>query len=227
MKVKNSRQYSVNSKQERIKNLSTVCCLRSANQKGVTLIELVITMVLMGIVAVVVANALSTGIQGNLVTDNRKEALDQARVAMERMRREIRNVMSLERSIDGDGFKDAEIGTANGTQFCFRATNDITDGNPANDTIIISFRFSGNGIIREDGLANLAACPGAGGNILATNVTALNFRYILADGSITSTPADPTDIRRVQIGWAGTPGISVTVGNETVSLSSEVWPRNL
>lgn len=176
-------------------------------------------MVLIGIIAFVVADALSTGIRAYFLTDHRKEALDQARIAMERMTREIRNVSSLGRSIDGDGFIDAEVGTANGTQFCFNDVNGKT----------ISFRYDGaNYIYREEWTpANLAACPGAGGNRLAANVAVLNFRYILADGTTTSTPADPTDIRRVQIGWSGTPGISVTVSNETVSLNSEVYLRNL
>ena len=187
--------------------------------EGFTLIELILTMVLIGIIAYIVAIALSTGIKAYFMTDFRKEALDQARIAMERMTKEIRNVSSLGRSIDGDGFTDAEIGTANGTQFCFNDVNGQT----------ISFRYDGaNYIYREEWTpANLAACPSAGGNILAASVAALNFRYILADGSTTLTPADPTDVRRIQIGWSGTPGISVTVGNETVSLSSEVYLRNL
>ena len=65
----------------------TVTAVFKSRRNGITLIELVIGMVLMGIVALVVANALSTGVKGNLVTDNRKEGLDQARVAMERMTR--------------------------------------------------------------------------------------------------------------------------------------------
>ena len=194
-------------------------------EKGFTLIELVITMVLIGIIAYIVAIALSTGIKAYFTTDFRKEALDQTRIAMERITREIRNVRSLGRSIDADGFIDAEIGTANGTQFCFNDVNNKT----------ISFRYDGaNNIFRQEWTpADLTACSGVGGNILAANVTALNFQYILANGAITQTPdtlsapEDRTDTRRVQIGWSSTPGISVAVSNETVSLSSEVYLRNL
>ena len=159
MKIKNSRQYSVISKQERIKNLSTVCCLRSANQKGVTLIELVITMVLMGIVALVVANALSTGIMGNLVTDNRKEGLDQARVAMERMAKEIRNTRSL-----------IDVGTATASEFCFINTEGTR----------IDFRYETPNIRRLEGGG---ACPGGAGagDILSTNIT--DFKLKNPDGT--------------------------------------------
>ncbi|MDP3143159.1 MAG: type II secretion system protein [Thermodesulfovibrionales bacterium] len=208
------------------KKLFTVHCSLFTAKKGFTLIELVMTMVLIGIIAYIVAIALSTGIKAYFTTDFRKEALDQSRIAMERITREIRNVRSLGTSVDADGFIDAEIGTANATQFCF---NDVS-GNT------ISFRYDGsNNIYREEWTpANLAACPSAGGgNILAENVTALNFQYVLANGTITQTPdtlpalQDRTDIRRVQIGWSGTPGISINFRNETVSLTSEVYLRNL
>lgn len=56
-------------------------------EKGFTLIELVITMTLIGIIAYIVATALTTGIKAYFTTDFRKEALDQSRIAMERMTR--------------------------------------------------------------------------------------------------------------------------------------------
>ena len=197
MKIKNSRQYSVISKQERIKNLSTVCCLRSANQKGVTLIELVITMVLMGIVAVVVANALSTGIQGNLVTDNRKEALDQARVAMERMRREIRNLNN-----------SASVTTGSATQFCFTDT----------ESTLINYSLQGADIKRKE--AGLVACPVGEGETLSTNITSFSFGYVRANGTVDTAYAAGTT-KRIRI------TLTSTISVESVQLQTEVWPRNL
>ena len=198
MKIKNSRQYSVNSKQERIKNLSTVCCLRSANQKGVTLIELVITMVLMGIVAVVVANALSTGIQGNLVTDNRKEALDQARVAMERMRREIRNLDN----------KAVAAVISSATQFCFTNT----------ESTLINYSLQGANIKRKE--AGLVACPVGEGETLSTNIDSFLFEYIRANGTVDAAYAAGTT-KRIRI------TLTAKISGESVQLQTEVWPRNL
>jgi prepilin-type N-terminal cleavage/methylation domain-containing protein len=63
-----------------------------ANQRGFTLIELVVTTLVLGVIAYVVAIALSAGMKAYFTTDYREEALDQARVAMERMTREIRNL---------------------------------------------------------------------------------------------------------------------------------------
>ena len=190
MKIKNSRQYSVISKQERIKNLSTVCCLRSANQKGVTLIELVITMVLMGIVALVVANALSTGIMGNLVTDNRKEGLDQARVAMERMAKEIRNTRSL-----------IDVGTATASEFCFINTEGTR----------IDFRYETPDIRR---LEAGGACPGGAGtgDILSTNITA--FKFTNPDGSDLTLAALTTNKRVIITLTSTISGENVTLQTE-------------
>ncbi|MCE5195240.1 MAG: type II secretion system GspH family protein [Nitrospiraceae bacterium] len=184
----------------------------ASNKKGFSLIELIITMVLIGIVAYVVASSLSTGIKAFFITDNRKEALDQARIAMERMTREIRNTNSLGRDSDGDGFIDATITTATANSFCFTNT----------ENTIVSFRLLGTNIMRGQG-----SCFPAGENVLANNVTALNFQYILANGTSNSSPANPRQIRRVQIGWAGTPGISVLINNQTVSITSMIYLRNL
>jgi len=200
MKIQNGRQYSVNSKQEKIKNLSTVCCLRSTNQRGVTLIELVIGMVLMGIVALVVANALSTGIKGNLTTDNRKEALDQARVAMERMTREIRNLRSN---------NAADLSVANANTFTFVDTSGAS----------ISFVLSGGNINRTSGTTNTLAT----GISIGTFSSGI-FTYVLSDGiteTQTPTPPQMLTIKRIKIDFKATSSI------ESVSLQSEVWPRNL
>lgn len=154
-------------------------------------------MVLIAIVALVVANALSIGIKGSLVTDNRKEALDQARVAMERMTREIRNVRS-----------SADISsTLSSTQFCFKNT----------DAAIVSFRYSANTIVRQEGLALLTDCPGSGGNTLANNITSFSFSYLQSDG--TTDPAPPANTKRIRITTAS------TLSGESVTLQSEVYPR--
>ena len=179
------------------------------DRKGITLIELVLGMVLMGIVALVVANALSTGITGFFVTDNRKEALDQARVAMDRMAKEMRNVKSR---------LDIDSVSISSTQFCFKAINNLSDNDATNDDIIISYRYSGNTIIRQDGLADLAACPGSGGNTLANNIT--SFKFTNPDGS-DLTLAGVTTNKRVVL------TLTSAVSGESVTLQTEVYPRNL
>ena len=167
---------------------------------GFTLIELVITMVIIGIIAYVVATAISTGVKGYFATDFRKEALDQARIAMERMTREIRNLRS-----------SADVSaTSNASQICFINT----------DGAVISFRYSANNIARQDTLASLAACPGAAGNTLATNITAFSFGYVSDTGAVGGAFVAGTT-RRIMI------TITSTISNESVTLQSDVWPRSL
>ena len=190
MKVKNSRQYSVNSKQERIKNLSTVCCLRFTNNRGVTLIELVIVMVLIGIIAFIAADAMSTGFKAFFITDNRKEALDQTRVAIERMRREIRNARSI-----------SDIGTATASEFCFINTEGTR----------IDFRYETPDIRR---LEAGGACPGGAGtgDILSTNITA--FKFTNPDGSDLTLAALTTNKRVIITLTSTISGENVTLQTE-------------
>jgi len=156
---------------------------------GFTLIELVITMVLIGIVAFIVADAMTTGFKAYFVTDFRKEALDQARIALERMTREIRNVRSL-----------ADIGTANATQFCFVNT----------DGTRVSFLFSGTSIVRDEP----AACPSAAVTPILSNNTTGSFAYLQTDGS--TDPAPPSaNTRRIRITMMSTiSGENVTLQSE-------------
>lgn len=64
------------------------------NEKGFTLIELILAVVLMGIVAIAMTSAFVPTMMVSAGVDNRKEAFQQGRLAMERMMREIREAKS-------------------------------------------------------------------------------------------------------------------------------------
>lgn len=64
------------------------------NEKGFTLIELILTVVLVGIVAIAMTSAFIPTMTVSANVDNRKEAFQQGRLAMERMMREIREARS-------------------------------------------------------------------------------------------------------------------------------------
>lgn len=158
-------------------------------QKGFTLVELVMTMVLIGIVAYVVATALTTGIKAYFMTDFRKEALDQSRIAMERMTREIRNVRSS---------SDIWVGV-NASEFCFVNTEGTS----------IDFRYTANTILREEP----ATCSGAAGNTLATSITSLLFEYVDNTGAVGAFSAANT--KRIRITLTATKNNeSVTLQSE-------------
>ena len=168
-------------------------------KKGITLIELVIGMVLIGIIALVVANALSTGIDAFFTTDNRKEALDQGRIALDRMAKEIRNVRNA-----------SAITTATATTFTFTDTSGTS----------ISFALNtGNGNIERTSGSTNALATGISSIGDATFLTGI-FSYVQTDGTITQTPT-LSSIKRIKIGF------KATSGSESLTLQTEVWPRNL
>jgi prepilin-type N-terminal cleavage/methylation domain-containing protein len=177
----------------------TVTTVFKSRRDGLTLIELVIGMVLIGIVALVVANALSTGITGFFVIDNRKEALDQARIAMDRMAKEMRNVRSSSAT---------DLSVANATTFTFLDTSGTS----------ISFALSGGNINRTSGSTNTLA-TGISNGTFSSGI----FTYVLSDLTETQTPtaAQMLTIKRIKIDF------KATAGTENITLQTEVWPRNL
>jgi len=62
------------------------------NESGITLIELVLSIVLIGIIGIVAASAFMFSTQSVLTGNNVREATQVNRIAMDRMVREIRNV---------------------------------------------------------------------------------------------------------------------------------------
>lgn len=183
------------------------CNLQFAtNKKGFTLIELVITVVLIGIVLFIVANSLYTGINAYLTTDKRKESLDQARIAMERMTREIRLVNAI---VNGASVVP-DVSIANATTFSF---TDVTGA-------ALSFTLETGNIKRTSGATTVILANGVssiGDSVFATGI----FSYIInGSPTPTQTPAIP-QIKRIMMGF------KTTTDNESIQLKSEVWPRSL
>jgi len=65
------------------------------NRQGFTLIELILVIVLLGIVPIALTSAFVPTAQISVTVDTRKDALQNARLAMERMLREIREARSI------------------------------------------------------------------------------------------------------------------------------------
>lgn len=60
------------------------------NERGFTLVELILVVVLVGIVGIAMTSAFVPTMTVSVQTDSRKEAFQQGRLAMERMMRELR-----------------------------------------------------------------------------------------------------------------------------------------
>lgn len=152
--------------------------MRIANAKGFTLIELVITIVLVSILAGVATMIILQGVRAYTDEQSRSDIHYQARLAMERMGREIRLIRT--RTV-------ADIPTMNGTTLLYTDVNGTQMG----------FRLNAGKIERTQD-------NGATWQTLATNVTGgAVFSYLDNTGSVTALQ---TSLWIIQIQVAMTQG---------------------
>lgn len=140
-------------------------------QAGFTLIELVITIVLVGIIAGTAGMLLIKGTQAYIEEDRRAAATSQGRLGFERMAREMR-------SIPQAGAIVGPIGNPGGT-FSF--------SDPTGTAITYTLNGATGSLDRTEGAGSPV--------ILADGVTALEFRHYDRAGALTTTPANIWQIR--------------------------------
>lgn len=164
---------SLNDKQNRMRNgdrgaLGRGAVLRISRSRGFTLIEAIITIVIVGILSSIAALIILEGVRANLKEENLSGLHYQARIAMERMAREIRMTNS-----------QGNVGTA--------AIGTIT-GNPTNSLIFTD--LTGMNITYSLSGQTLNRTVGGVPSTLATGVTTLQFRhYDIASALTTSALA--------------------------------------
>ncbi len=173
---------------------------RRDTKKSVTFIELIMAIVLLAIIAGIGVPLLLAANEAWVLAIQRNEMSEVARVALDRIIREIRMTNNT-----------TSVLTANGTTFSFIA-QDI-DGDSSTDTI--TFGRSGTTLRR-----NLGGTV----NDLAEDVSALAFTYYDSSGSVIATPAvspSATDIRRVKV------SLTFSLGATQLNIESQVSPRML
>ncbi len=167
------------------------------NEKGATLIELILVGIIVAIIAFIVGDSLVMGLRAYFVAEDRVEATEKGRIAMERLEREIRNAILISNA------------TADASNLCF---NDVYGRT-------VSFRYGGNQIVREEWTpANIGGCPGAGGISLADEITAFSFGYINGSG-----PQPMPDNSTMRVGISATSAS----GSESIEFETEAYPVNV
>lgn len=178
---------------------------------GFTLVELLVALAVVGLVMVATLTILQQGQEGYALGVARLEAQQSARVALERVAREVRTA----------GFDPAGTG--------FPAIV-----NPAPTSLTIQKDLNGNGVI--DAAAEsvtyllrgttLRRNAGGGAQPVIEGVEDLTFTYLDAGGAPTTLPAA---IRTVIIALTVTTGSSPSVahlGTRTASMRTQVRLRN-
>lgn len=153
------------------------------DNKGFTLIEMVMVITLLGIIGGIIAPPLYQATRGWFEVTAREGITESGRVAMERMTREIRNTA---RKADNTPC----ISAATGTSFTFSAESDCSSP--------ITFSLAVPNIQRTDA---------SGTSNLANDVTSLTMTYY---NSTNGAPAGITDIRRLSIEIESTRGGETT-----------------
>jgi type IV pilus assembly protein PilW len=191
--------------------------------KGFTLIEM---MIALAIGSILLTSIYTFYIGQKKVYATRElvaEMQQNARIGMAFMAREIRMAGYNPTGASGVGIIEAG-------PHSIRVTMDLNhDGVIAGDEdITYSLYDSG-----RDGDLDLGRRPGGGRNDpVAENIASLAFVYMLADGSTTSTPAVPSQIRMVQVFLSARTTTSDQAylsndGYRTYTLQSSITPRNL
>ncbi len=140
-------------------------------QAGFTLIELVITIVLVGIIAGTAGMLLIKGTQAYIEEDQRSAATSQGRLGLERMARDIRTIPQA----------SAIVGPIT------NPSSSLSFSDLTGTAITYARNGATNALDRTEG----AGLP----VILADGVTTLEFRYYDKAGALTTTPANIWQIR--------------------------------
>ncbi|WP_457551909.1 prepilin-type N-terminal cleavage/methylation domain-containing protein [Desulfobacula sp.] len=179
--------------------------------KGFTLIEILIALSISTIVMIALYQTFNYQQNSYAVQENISEMQQNIRGAILMMTREIR-----EAGCDPTETSNAGILVATAGQLRFTrdiAGNTVTgshDGDTDDSNEEIAFGFSNSNDVNSNGIADgggadwsspqdLGRNSGGGFQPIAENIEAIEFNYILEDGTTTTAPALLSEIRAVQI----------------------------
>lgn len=174
--------------------------MNTSAQSGFTLIELVLSMVLMGIVAVTAGMLIYQGTRSFEALSDRKEVTQQATLALERVSRELRPMKcTASGNACAPSSTDVPVMTASELRFL----NSSYEGR--------GLRLSGNTLMLRDGTGD-----GDSEYALATGVSSLTFEYLKADGTAAASAAEL---------WTVSMNMALASGQATIDVKASVHPR--
>lgn len=175
--------------------------MNTPTQSGFTVIELILSMVLMGIVAVTAGMLIYQGARSFEALSDQKEVTQQATLALERVSRELRPMKC----------------TASGNS-CTASASDIPVMT-ASELRFLNSNFEGRGLRLSGSTLLLRDGTGAGDPeyALATGVSSLTFEYLKADGTAAASVADL---------WTVSMNMALASGQATIVVKASVHPRS-
>jgi prepilin-type N-terminal cleavage/methylation domain-containing protein len=196
-----------------------------ADPRGFTLAELLVVMAIMGLVMAGLMPIMVSGNQSYATGSNQIEAQQAARVALERMAREIRGAgfnptRAACPTVGGELTTCPVVGTQGGnpTTTALRIQSDANGDGVFATSEHVEYRLSGINLHRKEG-------TGATQTIVA-GIQSLTFTYLDASGVAT---VQPENIRSVQISVTAQPGnlpATWQAGRVSVTMSDRIRLRN-
>jgi prepilin-type N-terminal cleavage/methylation domain-containing protein len=177
---------------------------RYRRQRGYTLIELVTTVAVMGILAAFGASMISDNARVTKAVNSASASADQARYAMQRLTRELREV-SYSTAIAGGSYTITSALTAGATSITF--TRKIGGA----DTPVTLSR-SGSNLMLQYGTDTAA--------VLVPNVSSFTLNFY--DGSNSVSGISTTTVRYIEVNLT----VTDTVNGETIAQRTRVALRN-
>ncbi len=191
--------------------------------RGVTLIEILIAMAVgTMLLSAVVSNFIDQH-EAYLIRDQVVMMQQNARGGMDFMIRELAMASYDPTETAGAGIVAASANT-------IQATMDLNNDGDTDDTNedVTYVLYDGGG----DGDLDLGRDTGGGNQLLAVNIQSLTLVYTLDNGTTTSTPADPSQIRAIDVALTARTAqpdqqYPTNNGYRTMTLTTTVWVRNL
>jgi prepilin-type N-terminal cleavage/methylation domain-containing protein len=175
--------------------------LRISSSRGFTLIEAIITIVIVGIISSIAALIILEGMTASSKEQNLSGVHYQARIAMERMAREIKLIRW------NTALAQADVTTMLATDLYFC---DVTGK-------AVEFQLLGSGLYRRESATCSPLAWGGWNTLSPGGVNPLTFTYLDSAGASGATAANL---------WFVDINLTDTQGSDSLQMRSRVHPRN-
>ena len=162
-------------------------------ERGFSLLEILTSLMVGSIVLVSLTQFVVSQLNIFMLQEQVTGMHKNARIGVEMMLREFRMV-----GYDPLGSAGSGIVTADSSSFEF--TTDLNgDGDVSDPSENVTYSLYDSD---SDGDQDLGRTDGGNQDVVAENIESLSFLYTLANGSTTTSPADPSQVRRVDVSLA-------------------------
>jgi type IV pilus assembly protein PilW len=171
-----------------------------SNQKGFTLLEVLIAIAITGVVLGAIYNVFSSANQSYFTQDSVADTQQRARIALDFMVRDIRMA-----GLDPMLTYTAGIELATATKIRFTADKTMNGAIENTNRERLTYEYNGTNLYLYEGADLSSPPPQPPAEILIDNVNALSFTYLDTDDNIITTPVSASNLANIR-----TVNISIT-----------------